>query len=115
MDYSDEERDPLVCFGVTLAVAMAEEADILMMLVFNSYDSLGPLLGALTHRRELFRILGFAENVPRYHPDDFEGHFRVSRRTFDLLVTELGHCTGIPIPTDCRRGGRVPVTIKNSC
>jgi hypothetical protein len=72
MNYSDEERDLLVCFGATLAVAMAEEADILMMLLFNSYDYLGLLLGASTHRRELVRIAGFAENVvPLYHPDDF--------------------------------------------
>ena len=113
MDCSHEERDLLVCFGITLAVAMAEKADVLMMLLFNSYDSLGPLLGALTHRRELVRISGFAENVvPRYHPDDFKRHFRVSRRTFDLLVTALGHCTNIPKPTDCRRGGRVPVTVE---
>jgi hypothetical protein len=47
-----------------------------------------------------------------YHPDDFKGHFRVSRRTFDLLVTELGHCRGIPTPTDRGRGGREPVTVK---
>ena len=46
-----------------------------------------------------------------YHPDDFRQHFRVSRKTADILATALGHCSNIAKSTDRVRRGRVPMNV----
>ena len=109
----DEVSEILTAFGAVLAVSLAEESDLLISLLFNGLDFLGLLLGVLAHRRQHVRIAGFAEDVvPRYHPEDFRQHFRVSRRTASILVTALGHCRGIPRASDPQRRGILPVDVE---
>ena len=52
MNNAHEEHDLLLFFRVTLAVTMAE-VDVLMMLLFNSYNLSGTQFEALMCRQEL--------------------------------------------------------------
>ena len=48
-------------------------------------------------RRDISRINDYFEvTVPRYQPDVFRSHFRMTRRTFELLVHMIGPSEHIP-------------------
>ena len=41
-------------------------------------------------RADVVKIEGYVENiVPRYPPDQFRNHFRISRDAFDIMLNEL--------------------------
>ena len=55
-------------------------------------------------QRKLTRIAGyFEQTVPRYLPDEFKRHFRMTKETFEILSREILRTGHIPLGNFSRR------------
>lgn len=47
------------------------------------------LISKMKQRKKRERIIGYHELINRYLDDDFKSHFRMTRTTMDLLITQV--------------------------
>ncbi|XP_070541556.1 uncharacterized protein [Ptychodera flava] len=108
---NNERRRKLAVFAGLLI--QQTERKVLSHLFTHSQNVNQAITLACLRKDEKPRIEGYVESViPRYDPDDFREHFRLSRESFEAVLTLLMECNEIPQPGQDGLRGKMPILIE---